>query len=130
MSSSSKAPGPDGLGFEPLKITYAAIPEYFHSIFEVPIRAGYHPKIRREATIVIIKEAGKPDYSAPKAYRPISLLNCLGKISERIMATRLTHMAERYHLLDRLQIGGRPKRSAVDAAIVTTIVVTEFIEYQ
>ena len=33
------------------------------------------------------------------------------------MATRLTHMAERYHLLDRLQIGGRPKRSAVDAAM-------------
>ena len=108
-SSSSKAPGPDGLGFECLKIAYAAIPEYFHSLFEVLIRAGYHPKIWREATIVIIKKAGKPDYSAPKAYRPISLLNCLGKISEKIMATRLAHMAERHHLLDRLQIGGRPK---------------------
>ena len=124
-SSSSKAPGPDGLGFEPLKIAYAAIPEYFHSLFEVLSRAGYHPKIWREATIVIIKKAGKPDYSAPKAYRPISLLNCLGKISEKIMATRLTHMAERYHLLDRLQIGGRPKRSAVDAAMYLATLIDE-----
>ena len=124
-SSSSKAPGPVGLGFEPLKIAYAAIPEYFHSLFEVLIRAGYYPKIWQEATIVIIKKASKPDYSTPKAYRPISLLNCLGKISEKIMATRLTHMAERYHLLDRLQIGGRPKRSAVDAAMYLATLIDE-----
>ena len=103
-SSSSKAPGPDGLGFECLKVAYTAIPEYFHSLFEVLIGAGYHPKIWQEATIVIIKKAAKPDYSTPKAYRPISLLNCLGKISEKIMATRLAHMAEKYNLLDRLQI--------------------------
>ena len=124
-SSSTKAPGPDGLGFECLKKAYAAIPEYFHALFEVLIRAGYHPKIWREATIAIIKKSGKPDYSAPKAYRPISLLNCLGKISEKIMATRLAHMAERYNLLHRLQIGGRPKRSAVDAAMFLTTRIDE-----
>jgi hypothetical protein len=60
---------------------------------------------------------GKPDYSAPKAYGPITPLNCLGKISEKIRATRLAHLAEKHHLLDGLQIGGRPKRSAVNAAI-------------
>ena len=124
-SSSSKAPSPDGLRFECLKVAYTAIPEYFHSLFEVLIRAGYHPKIWREATIVIIRKAGKPDYSAPKAYRPISLLNCLGKISEKIMATRLAHMAEKYNLLDPLQIGGRPKRSAVDAAMYLATLIDE-----
>ena len=70
-SSSSKAPGPDGLGFECLKKAYAAIPEHFNSLYEALLRAGYHPKIWREATIVILKKNGKPDYSAPKAYRPI-----------------------------------------------------------
>jgi hypothetical protein len=58
---------------------------------------------------VIIKKIGKPDYGISKAYRPISLLNCLEKISEKILATRLAHMAEKYHLLHHLQIGGRPK---------------------
>ena len=123
--SSSKAPGPDGLGFECLKIAYTAIPEYFHSLFEVLIRAGYHPKIWREETIVIIKKAGKSDYSAPKAYRPILLLNCIGKISEKIMATRLAHMAEKYNLQDHLQIGGRPRRSAVDAAMYLATLIDE-----
>jgi hypothetical protein len=124
-SSSSKAPGPDGIGFECLKIAYATIPDYFHSLFEVLLRAGYHPKAWREATIVVIKKNGKPDYSAPKAYRPISLLNCLGKVSEKIMATRLAYMAERHHLLHKLQIGGRPKRSAVDAAMFLTTKIDE-----
>jgi hypothetical protein len=34
------------------------------------------------------------------------------------MATRLAHLAEKHHFLDGLQIGGRPKRSAVDAAML------------
>src|ERR1700704_2395955 len=66
------------------------------------------------------KKLGKPDYGIPKAYHPISLLNCLGKIFEKIMASRLAHMAEKHHLLHHLQIGGRPKRSAVDAVMVLT----------
>ena len=41
------------------------------------------------------------------------------------MATRLTHMAEGYHLLDRLQIGGRPKRSAVDAVMYLATLIDE-----
>ena len=124
-SSSSKAPGPDGLGFECLKIAYRAIPDYFHSLYEVLLRYGYHPKAWREATIVVIKKTGKPNYGIPKAYRPISLLNCLGKIAEKIMATRLAFMAEKHHLLHKLQIGGRPKRSAVDAAMYLTTIIDE-----
>src|SRR5437588_172648 len=103
-SSSTKAPGPDGLGFECIKMAYRAIPDYFHTLYEVLLRYRYHPKAWREATIVIIKKNGKPEYSAPKAYRPISLLNCLGTISEKIIATRLAHMAEKHHLLHNLQI--------------------------
>ena len=41
------------------------------------------------------------------------------------MTTRLAHMVERYHLLDRLQIGGRPKRSAVDAAMYLATLIDE-----
>jgi hypothetical protein len=33
------------------------------------------------------------------------------------MATRLAHLAEKHHLLDSLQIGGRPKGSAGDVAM-------------
>ena len=75
--------------------------------------------------MVIIKKTGKPNYGIPKAYRPISLLNCLRKIAEKIMATRLAFMGAKHHLLHKLQIGGRPKRSAVDAAIYLTTIIDE-----
>ena len=57
------------------------------------INKGYYPKYWRKATGAILAKPDKPDYSIPKAYRVISLLNCLGKISERILAKRLSTLA-------------------------------------
>ena len=59
-------------------------------------------------------------FSNPKAYRPIALLNCLGKVLEKLMASRLSHMAETMGLLHPDQMGGRPRRSAIDAALALT----------
>jgi hypothetical protein len=124
-SSSTKAPGPDSIGFECIKVAYSYIPEHFNSLYKTLLHAGHHPTCWKEATVVIIKKLGKPDYGVPKAYRPISLLNCLGKISEKIMASRLAHMAEKHQLLHHLQIGGRPKRSAVDAVMLLTSIIDQ-----
>ena len=66
---------------------------------------------------MVIPKPGKPDYSIPKAYRPVALLNCLGKILEKLFATRLSFMSETHQLLHNNQIGGRQQRSAVDAAM-------------
>ncbi|KAH7548823.1 hypothetical protein BM1_10848 [Bipolaris maydis] len=60
----------------------------------------------------------KPDYSIPKAYRVISLLNCLGKVLERLVARRLGALAETTDLLHPSQLGGRLKKSAIDAALL------------
>ncbi len=56
----------------------------------------------------------------PKAYRVIALLNCLGKVLERILAQRLSYLAETTYLLYPTQIGGRLKKSAIDAALLLT----------
>ena len=50
----------------------------------------------------------------------ISLLNCLGKVSERILARRLGYLAETTDLLHPSQLGGRRKKSAIDAAFLLT----------
>ena len=67
-----------------------------------------------------MKKLGKLDYSSPKAYRVISLLNCLGKISERILAQRLSYLAKTTTLLNPLQIGGRLQKSAINTALLLT----------
>src|SRR5690606_36876232 len=114
-SSPTRAPGPDGLSFKCLRVAYEAISEWFNSLFkEVPYR-GYHPLCWREATGAIIPKPNKPDYQIVKAYRIVALLNCLGKIAEKIVATRLSSLCESLDLLYKDQIGGRKQRSAVDA---------------
>ena len=68
----------------------------------------------------ILKKDKKLNYTAPKAYRVISLLNCLGKVSEYILAQRLGYLAETTPLLHHSQIGGRLKKSAINAALLLT----------
>ncbi|EDO04694.1 hypothetical protein SS1G_07177 [Sclerotinia sclerotiorum 1980 UF-70] len=115
-----KTPGPDGITQEIITKAYKAIPEIFFTLFSKLLNLGYHPKCWKQATGAILKKASKPDYSLPKAYRVIALLNCLGKISERILAQRLGYLAETTHLLHKSQIGGRQKKSAIDAALLLT----------
>ncbi|TVY45816.1 hypothetical protein LCER1_G007207 [Lachnellula cervina] len=63
--------------------------------------------------------ANKPCYKQPSAYCPISLLNCLRKVSERIFAKRLAHLAETtLNLLYNSQIGGRLKKLATDVGAI------------
>jgi len=96
---------------------YQAIPTPLTDLFKLLLKIGYHPHCWREATGAIIRKPNKPDYSVPKAYRPLSLLNCLGKISEKIMAKRFSYLAETEGLLHTEQMGGRPGRSAVGAVM-------------
>ena len=49
--------------------------------------------------IVVLRKPGKGDYTVPGAYRPISLLNTLGKLLEAVMAKRLSYYVEKYGLL-------------------------------
>jgi hypothetical protein len=108
-SSPKKAPGPDAITFACLRQAYEAIPLHINRFYATLGTVGYHPKSWRQATTVVIPKPNKPDYSTPKAYRPIALLNCLGKVLEKLMATRLGTMAEAHDLLHPDQIGGQPQ---------------------
>ena len=64
----------------------------------------------------ILKKSNNVDYSQSKAYRIIMLLNCLRKISEKIITTRLSHFVEHLNLLHNEQIRDRTNRFAIDAS--------------
>ncbi len=83
------------------------------------IRLGYHPKCWKTVIGVILRKLGKKrNWSEPKSYRIIFLLNCLGKIAEKIIAARLVYLAETTDLLHFDQIGGRRKKSVIDAVMI------------
>jgi hypothetical protein len=109
-SSAKKTPGPDRLSFRVLRETYTTVPELFNYLYSVLITNGYHLKYFKEATGVILKkpQSAKPpyrNYTLPKAYRIISLLNCLAKIMEKIIARRLAVMTK-FKTLLHIYCGG------------------------
>ena len=55
-----------------------------------------------------------------KSYRPIALLNTLGKALEKLVATRLSEAAEEHCLLPDTQMGARPQRSTLSAMELIT----------
>ena len=125
-SSNKKAPGPDTIGFLLIQKTHDAIPAILNRAYRVLFTEGYHPVSWREGIGIIIAKVGKKDYSSPKSYRVIALLNCLGKVLEKLFATRLSFLANTAGLLDSSQLGGRKQRSAVDTALL----LTHFVEQQ
>jgi hypothetical protein len=95
-----------------LREAYATVLKLFNYLYSMLITNGYHPKCFKEATGVILKKpqfAKLPyrNYTLPKAYKVILLLNCLVKIMEKIIARRLAVMAEFKTLLYMHQIGDR-----------------------
>ena len=119
-SNPNKAPGPDGMTFLNLQQAYMAVPWLFDLIYRSLLIVGYHPHCWREGIGAILKKGNKPDYTTPKAYRVIVLLNCLGKVSEKIIAKRLSYLSEANQLLHMQQMGGRRQRTAIDAAMALT----------
>ena len=115
-SSTTKAAGPDGIGFLILQKLFPVLEKHLVKLYQALVRAGYHPKCWREAIGVILPKPNR-NMTLPKSYRVISLLNCLGKTAEKIVATRLSYLATTSDLLYYDQIGGRKQRSAIDAVL-------------
>lgn len=79
------APGEDDLLTPVWKYLWVHLGKLIIRIFTASITLGYHPRWR-SARIVVLRKPGKPDYSIPGAYRPISLLNTLRKLFEAVLA--------------------------------------------
>ncbi|CEJ62645.1 Putative Reverse transcriptase [Penicillium brasilianum] len=114
----STAPGEDGLPALVWKHLWQALKQLITRIFTVSVKLGHHPRRWRVAKMVVLRKPGKPDYSTPGAYRPISLLNTLGKLLETVIARRLSYLAEKHGLLPNTQFGGRPGRTTEQALLV------------
>ena len=89
------------------------------ALIRAHIRLGVHPDKWKVARGVTILKPGKDDYSLAKSYRCISLLNCLGKMVEKVVAELVGAHCDRGQGFHPGQYGCRKGRSAVDAVGVT-----------
>lgn len=108
----NKAPGPDGIPNQVLKLAIEENPDMFRSVLQNCLDDGVFPDRWKRQRLVLLPKPGKPP-GDPSAYRPICLIDTAGKLLERVILNRLTIYLERG--LSNSQFGFRQGRSTVDA---------------
>ncbi|KAF8703070.1 hypothetical protein AX14_014236 [Amanita brunnescens Koide BX004] len=119
LTSNSSAPGPDHITWYHLKqiLSQEQVLEAVCLMFNNVCSSSTWPSWFKESTSVIIPKPKKLDYSVPKAYRPIALLNTLSKLLTKIIAHRMQHDAAMSSLLHPGQCGGVQKHATIDAGL-------------
>ena len=111
----NKAPGRDGITAEHVQHYYGTIKTHLQFIINACLQLSYFPTKWKEAQVLTIPKPGKPDYSDPKAYRPISLLPVLGKVLEKVILARLQYHDSVTNWFSENQHGFRSGKSTVTA---------------
>lgn len=101
-----KSAGPDTIQNILIKKLPPSIIKLITAIINKCIQLTYWPDSFKVAKVIPILKSGKPA-SDPHNYRPISLLNALGKIFERVIYKRLIEVVESKQLLPDTQFGFR-----------------------
>lgn len=109
-----KAPGPDGLIPEVIKTLIKAAPDFCLNLFNKLIERGHFPDAWKKANLVLLEKEKKPS-DTEKAYRPICLLDGLGKVFERLIKLRIETEIEKNGGLSPLQFGFTRNKSTIDA---------------
>lgn len=108
-----KAPGDDGIKPICLKWATPQMRERLRQIFNACLTLNYHPLSWKQAIIILFPKPNK-DHTDPSGYRPISLLESIAKLFEKIMATRLAEKLEILGYFPKFQSGFRKKRGTTD----------------
>ena len=108
-SLKDKCPGPSKLR----KKHFLNLPDnILHNIthiFNCCLAVGYYPKQFKHAHIIFIHKPGTQKHD-PLNYRPISLLNTLGKIFGKILNRKLLQFMDHHNIIRDSQHGFRTKR--------------------
>jgi hypothetical protein len=112
-----KAPGPNGITNEIVKLIFKAIPKTLTQLYNECLRKGIFPDNWKIAKVIPITKLGKEGSEDPSKYRPISLLKTEGKVLEKLLIQRIMHHAYTTEALNESQYGFTPQKGTVDAAM-------------
>ena len=123
-TSNTSAPGFSGIGYQLLKQAclgwdkiWEGMSHTLISVYNTCLSLGHHPAIWKEATVTVIPKPDRPDYTRAKAHRPISLLETMSKLLEKIIAKCMQHEIVAHELIPTNQFGGWMHSSCLDAGL-------------
>jgi hypothetical protein len=104
----SKAPGPNGIPNRALKHLPQRMVSLLVLIFNAIHLTHHFRTAWKHARVISILKPGK-DAALPSSYRPISLLDTIGKLFEKILLARILHEVNVRGLMRDEQLGFKPK---------------------
>jgi hypothetical protein len=122
VCATNSAPGPDHVTWSHLKLLLvdidmcAKIVNLANACFE----HRHWPTFFKESSLVIIPKPGKLSYSAPKAFRPIMLLNTMGKLIEKCVLNHIQFDCVKFGVFQSNQFRGIMQRFTEDAGLYLT----------
>ena len=84
---------------------------------------SHWPNHFKKSTTIIILKPNKPSYDSLKSFRPIVLLNTLGKLIEKAIGERLQFQVILNNFIHQSQLGGLKFKSTTDAGIALTHII-------
>lgn len=110
----NKCPGPDGVPNEILQIIGNVWPEILTYTFNICLKNGIFPTSWKIQQLVLLRKGDKP-LDQPSSYRPLCMIDTVGKLFESLILKKLEDKIEELGGLSSSQYGFRKGRSTVDA---------------
>ena len=122
-------PRPDKLSWRYLKIIIndTLCLKNFINIANTCIDLDYWLLHFKTLLSIIISKLNKASYDSPKIFRPIILLNMLGKLIEKVIGKRLQFQLISKNFIYLCQLGRLKQQSTIDAGVVLTHLI--YVEY-
>jgi len=123
-----KAPGPNGIPNRALKHLPLRTVSLLVLIFNANLVTHHFPTVWKHARVISILKSGK-DPALLSSSRPISLLDSIGNLFEKILLSRILHEINVRGLLRNDQFGFRPRHStSLQLARLVERIITNFGE--
>lgn len=111
---SHKAPGPDGIPNEALRSVIRVYPDLLLGVYNCCLREGRFYEGWKKQRLILLRKGQKPP-DQPSSYRPLCLLDAMGKVLEGLILERLREFVEKECPLSERQYGFRRGKSTIDA---------------
>ena len=92
-------------------------------ITNICIELGYWPLYFKKSTMVIIPKPNKKSYDSSKSFRPIVLLNTVGKLIEKVIRERLQFSMASNNFIYSSQLSSLKFKSTIDVDIALTHII-------
>ena len=126
--SNELAPGPNKLTWRYMKLIIKdkMCLKNIIDIANVCFEVGHWPSHFKSSTTIVIPKHNKLSYNSSKLFRPIVLLNTLGKLIKKVIGNRLQFHVLSNSFIHQSQLRGLKSKSTTD----TSLALTHFIHME